>query len=368
MTRRTFGPVAGDVLAFVRRSIDSTTEPPFARVLHRQRHLRQRLVEQEGRRHQAGAARRLNATEFAVELRGERLQPREVRLGVRGRLDQVIAVQEARDVEIRADVLDHDVRRVAPAADRDVAVGKREAFERRGVRTAHDLDAGARRRATAAWRRPRSRAPGRPAPARRSAACRPRSDRSAATAARPAHRCRSRVTWHPRGQASAGCPRSRRAASARRRRLAWPSPWMILARCRRRSSTSGEGPPSKPAPQSRHVGSSSDDHSGGSGKCVCRGFAGAPKPSTPEAVATFDRRCAFFDGDRAFSTRLAFEAPGASGRSVQQLEPRVSSTHARRFCASCLQHGTIRAFDGAWLDGSLHSATARPCMRGEAAI
>ena len=57
----------------------------------------------------------------------------------------MIAVEEARDVEIGADVLDDDVRRVAPAADRDVAVRQREAFERRRIGAAHDLDAGARR-------------------------------------------------------------------------------------------------------------------------------------------------------------------------------------------------------------------------------
>ena len=56
----------------------------------------------------------------------------------------MIAVEEARDVEIGADVLNDDVRRVAPAADRDVAVGQREAFERRRIGAAHDLDAGAR--------------------------------------------------------------------------------------------------------------------------------------------------------------------------------------------------------------------------------
>ena len=42
----------------------------------------------------------------------------------------MVAVEEARDVEIRADVLDDDVGRVAPAADSDVAVRQREAVER----------------------------------------------------------------------------------------------------------------------------------------------------------------------------------------------------------------------------------------------
>ena len=131
-------------MLFVRRSIDSTSEPPSRAFFAESAHLRQRLVDQERRRHEAGAARRLHAAELAVELLRVRLQPREIGLGVGGVLDRMIAVEEARDVEIRADVLNDDVRRVAPAADGDVAVRQREAFERRGVGAAHDLDAGAR--------------------------------------------------------------------------------------------------------------------------------------------------------------------------------------------------------------------------------
>src|SRR5438045_2882208 len=56
----------------------------------------------------------------------------------------MIAVEETRDVEISADVLDDDIRRVAPASDRDVAVRQREAFERCRVRAFHHLEARAR--------------------------------------------------------------------------------------------------------------------------------------------------------------------------------------------------------------------------------
>ena len=121
---------------------DSTSDPPRARSARRGASA-QRLVEQEGRRNEAGCARRPDAFELAVELPRVRLQPREVRLGVGGVLDAVIAVEEAGDVEIRADVLDDDVRRVAPAADGDVAVGEREALERRRVGAADDFHAGA---------------------------------------------------------------------------------------------------------------------------------------------------------------------------------------------------------------------------------
>jgi hypothetical protein len=53
----------------------------------------------------------------------------------------MIAVEKTRDIEIRADVLNDDVRRVAPAAGGDVTVWKRKAFERSGVHTPHNLDA-----------------------------------------------------------------------------------------------------------------------------------------------------------------------------------------------------------------------------------
>ena len=87
----------------------------------------------------------LHSSELAVELLRVRLQTREIRFGVGCVLDAMVAVEEARNVEIRADVLNDDVRRVAPAADGDVAVRQREPFERRRVRAAHDFDAGARR-------------------------------------------------------------------------------------------------------------------------------------------------------------------------------------------------------------------------------
>ena len=120
----------------------------FACALRRQRHLRQRLVDQERRRHEPAGARRLHPTELAIELLRIGLQPREIRFGVGRVVDAMLAVQEARDVEIGADVLDDDVGRVAPAANRDVAVRQREAFKRRGIGAAHDLHAGAHRHAT----------------------------------------------------------------------------------------------------------------------------------------------------------------------------------------------------------------------------
>ena len=77
-------------------------------------------------------------------------EPGEVGLGVGPVLDRVVGVEELRRVDVGADVLDHDIRRVAPAADGDVPVGLRKAFERGAVRALHDFDAGLRREGEAA--------------------------------------------------------------------------------------------------------------------------------------------------------------------------------------------------------------------------
>ena len=131
------------IVLFVRRSIDSTTAPPSRVPLIESVICASALSIRNAGGTQPGAARRLHPAELAVELLRVGLQPREIRLGVGGVVDAMVAVQEARDVEIGADVLNDDVGRVAPAADRDVAVRQREAFERRGIGAAHDLDAGA---------------------------------------------------------------------------------------------------------------------------------------------------------------------------------------------------------------------------------
>ncbi len=54
----------------------------------------------------------------------------------------MVTVEEARDVEIGADILDHDVGRIAPSADRDIAIGQGEAFERGPISRPHDVDTG----------------------------------------------------------------------------------------------------------------------------------------------------------------------------------------------------------------------------------
>ena len=128
----------------VRRAIDSTSEPPSRAPFADSRIWASALSIRNAGGTRPGAARRLHPAQLAVQLHGVRLQPRQIRLRVRGVLDRMVAVEESGDVEIRADVLDHDVGRVAPAADGDVAVRKREALERDRVCAPNHFDAGAR--------------------------------------------------------------------------------------------------------------------------------------------------------------------------------------------------------------------------------
>ena len=139
---RALGPGAGNVLGAPFDGLDE--HPAFARVLRRETHLPQRLVDQERRGHEARGARGLHPAELAVELLRVGLESREIRLGVSGVLDSMLGVEKPRDIEIRADVLNDHIGRVAPASDGHIAVGEREPFERRCIGASNDLDAGAR--------------------------------------------------------------------------------------------------------------------------------------------------------------------------------------------------------------------------------
>ena len=140
---RAVGPLARDAGRPPRDRFDERAA--FARALRGHLHLGERLVDQKRRRHEAGAAGSLHPGQLAIQLDRVRLQPRQIRLRVGGVLDRMVAVEESRDVEIRTNVLDHDVGRVAPSADRDVAVWQPEAFGRESIGAADHLDAGARR-------------------------------------------------------------------------------------------------------------------------------------------------------------------------------------------------------------------------------
>ena len=43
--------------------------------------------------------------------------------------DRVVGVEKLRRIDVCADILDHDIGRVAPAADGDVAIGQRKTLE-----------------------------------------------------------------------------------------------------------------------------------------------------------------------------------------------------------------------------------------------
>ena len=129
----------------MRRAIDSTSDPPSRAFFADKRICASALSSRNAGGTSPECARRLHPAGLAIQLLRVRLQAREIRLGVGRVLDPMLAVEEARNVEIRADVLDHGVRRVAPAADGDVAIRQREAFERGGIGASNDFDARARR-------------------------------------------------------------------------------------------------------------------------------------------------------------------------------------------------------------------------------
>src|SRR2546423_1821999 len=55
----------------------------------------------------------------------------------------MVGVEELRRVDVGTDILDHDIRRVAVAAHRDVAKGESESLHGGAVSAAYDVDAGA---------------------------------------------------------------------------------------------------------------------------------------------------------------------------------------------------------------------------------
>ena len=123
----------------------------------------------------------------------------------------MVGVEEARHVEIGADILDDDVGRVAPAADGDVAIGQGEAFERGRVGAADDLDAGPRRVAERGGVDRIRRGRGRRGASARGAAGPPPSGRRAASARPPVRPCRCRATLRSRATGEGDSRRSSRA-------------------------------------------------------------------------------------------------------------------------------------------------------------
>ena len=108
-------------------------------------HLAQRLVEQEGRRDHAHPARLADPCQFAIERGGHRFHAFDIGVGIVAMLDLVVRLHETRQGEIFADVLDHDIGRSAPIADRRIAIGQGKAVEREFISALDDIEAGHRR-------------------------------------------------------------------------------------------------------------------------------------------------------------------------------------------------------------------------------
>src|SRR6185503_8549244 len=125
------GDLARTVNPITRNGLDASLErfdehAALARALRRKRHLCERLVDQESRGHEARCARGLDPSELAVKLLRVGLQSCEIGLSVCGVLDAMLGVEKSGNVEICANVLNDDVRRVAPATDGHIAVGEGE--------------------------------------------------------------------------------------------------------------------------------------------------------------------------------------------------------------------------------------------------
>ncbi len=100
------------------------------------------LVEQEVGRDHAEAARPFQPLQLTVKRGIDAGEPVEIVSCVRLVCERLRGIEEARHVEIGADILDHDVRRVAPAADCDIAIGLVEPFGSGRKGAAYDFETG----------------------------------------------------------------------------------------------------------------------------------------------------------------------------------------------------------------------------------
>ena len=92
-------------------------------------HLPDRLVEQERGRDRTDPPGTGQPFQLSIQLAGHCGQPRQIGFRIGSIADRVIPVEKARRIEIGADILDHDIGRVAPAADRDIAIGQGKAIQ-----------------------------------------------------------------------------------------------------------------------------------------------------------------------------------------------------------------------------------------------
>ncbi|GIX18842.1 MAG: hypothetical protein KatS3mg120_0518 [Erythrobacter sp.] len=113
----------------------------LARAADARLHLRDRLVEQEGGRDHPQRMGGPDPVKLAIEQARHLGEPIEIEARVLGRLERLGRGKEARVIEVAADILDHHVRGIAPAAHRHIAIGQGHAFKRAGKGGLDDLEA-----------------------------------------------------------------------------------------------------------------------------------------------------------------------------------------------------------------------------------
>ena len=105
-------------------------------------HLTDCLVEQEIGRNHAHASGSLDPFQLAIEDGGHLFHAFDIRVGIIAIFDLVIRLHEARQGEVLTDILDHDVGRRAPVADRRIAIGQGKSIERHFVSAFDDFQIG----------------------------------------------------------------------------------------------------------------------------------------------------------------------------------------------------------------------------------
>ena len=89
---------------------------------------------------------RSDPIQFSVELGRQLRKPVTIGLSIVRCLDRMAGIQKAGNIEIGSDVLDYDIRRVAPTTDRHVSIGQSETFKRARIRGFDHGEAGLRAR------------------------------------------------------------------------------------------------------------------------------------------------------------------------------------------------------------------------------
>ena len=107
-------------------------------------HLPDGLVQQEVGRHYAHLAGIYDPLQLSIQDARHLFQAGNIGLGVDCIGDGVIGIEEARQVDIGAHVLDHRIGGSAPASYGDVAIGQGHAVNRRGIGAFHHFETGAR--------------------------------------------------------------------------------------------------------------------------------------------------------------------------------------------------------------------------------